>query len=142
MTTSGQCEISVNGQQVVSGGTAALRDVWEETSFALERLQAAEECVEAEQQGLKHRRAPVWHLPFTPAFTPEEKLQAADKVRGWAWAAGAGAACWGWGHGGAAVCWACWERIGCGCVGRHGDDDTRPPGGFLPPPQMLPRGSS
>ena len=80
VTSSAQCSISVNGQQVVSGGTAALRDIWEETSFALERLQSAEECVDAEQQGLKHRKAPSWHLPFTPSFTPEEKMKAADKV--------------------------------------------------------------
>jgi phosphoribosylformylglycinamidine synthase len=66
---------------VVSGSTAALRDIWEETSFALERLQSAEECVDAEQRGLKHRKAPLWHLPFIPSFTAEEKMKAADKVR-------------------------------------------------------------
>jgi phosphoribosylformylglycinamidine synthase len=80
VTSIPNCEIDVNGQQAVSGSTAALRDVWEETSFALERLQSAEECVEAEQQGLKHRKAPSWHVPFTPTFTPAEKMNAADKV--------------------------------------------------------------
>jgi hypothetical protein len=56
------------------------RDVWEETSFALERLQAAEECVDQEQSGLKSRTAPTWKLPFTPAFTPADKMSSTDKV--------------------------------------------------------------
>jgi hypothetical protein len=56
------------------------RDVWEETSFALERLQAAEECVDQEQAGLKSRTAPTWKLPFTPAFTPADKMSSSDKV--------------------------------------------------------------
>lgn len=56
------------------------RDVWEETSFTLERLQAAEECVDQEQSGLKSRTAPVWKLPFTPAFTPADKMSSTDKV--------------------------------------------------------------
>lgn len=57
------------------------RDVWEETSFALERLQAAEECVDQEQSGLKSRTAPTWKLPYTPAFTPADKMSSTDKVR-------------------------------------------------------------
>jgi hypothetical protein len=55
--------------------------LWEETSFALERLQAAEECVDQEQAGLKSRTAPTWKLPFMPAFTPADKMSSSDKVR-------------------------------------------------------------
>lgn len=39
VTPDRKCEIRVGGNAVVSGSTPALRDVWEETSFALERLQ-------------------------------------------------------------------------------------------------------
>ena len=46
------------GEVVVEGPVAEWRDVWEETSFALERLQAAPELSRAEQQGLKFRRGP------------------------------------------------------------------------------------
>lgn len=74
-------DIRVGGQAAVSGNTAALRDIWEETSFALERLQAAEECVDQEQAGLKSRTAPKWVLPFTPTFTPAEQMSSTDKVR-------------------------------------------------------------
>jgi phosphoribosylformylglycinamidine synthase len=73
-------ELRVGGEAVLSGNTAALRDVWEETSFALERLQAAEECVDQEQSGLKSRTAPKWTLPFTPSFTPADKMSNANKV--------------------------------------------------------------
>ncbi|WIA34688.1 hypothetical protein OEZ86_013001 [Tetradesmus obliquus] len=74
-------ELHVGGEAVLGGNTTALRDVWEETSFALERLQAAEECVDEEQSGLKGRTAPKWTLPFTPSFTPADKMSSADKVR-------------------------------------------------------------
>ena len=57
------------------GGTAELRDVWEEGAFHLERLQAAEECVNAEQAVQASRQAPTWILPFTPTWTPEAKLK-------------------------------------------------------------------
>lgn len=81
MASKPECEIRVAGAAQIRGGTAELRDVWEATSFALERLQSAEECVDAEQQGLKSRKAPQWALPFKPTFTPQDKLAATDKVR-------------------------------------------------------------
>ena len=59
----------------VTGSTAELRDVWEAGAFHLERLQAAEECVNAEQAVQAGRQAPTWTLPYTPAFTPDSKLQ-------------------------------------------------------------------
>lgn len=80
VTPDKKCEIRVGAQAVVSGDVTALRDVWERTSFALERLQSAEECVDAEQQGLKHRKAPSWRLSYQPEFTPKDKLNASDKV--------------------------------------------------------------
>ena len=59
----------------VTGSTVELRDVWEAGAFHLERLQAAEECVNAEQAAQAGRQAPTWTLPYTPAFTPDSKLQ-------------------------------------------------------------------
>lgn len=73
--------ISVAGQAQVHGATPALRAAWEETAFALERLQCAEDCVDAEQSVQASRKAPTWKLPFTPTFTPADKLAASDKVR-------------------------------------------------------------
>ena len=58
-----------------TGGTAELRDVWEAGAFHLDRLQAAEECVNAEQAVQASRQPPTWTLPYTPTFTPDSKLQ-------------------------------------------------------------------
>jgi hypothetical protein len=54
----------------ISGTCGGLRDVWEATSFQLERLQAAPECVAEEEAGLRHRTAPVWNLPWNPSWGP------------------------------------------------------------------------
>lgn len=60
---------------VCAGSTADLRAEWEAGAFQLERLQAAPECVQAEQSIQAQRQAPTWHLPFTPIPTPDDKLQ-------------------------------------------------------------------
>ncbi|GAB4814933.1 hypothetical protein N2152v2_001979 [Parachlorella kessleri] len=81
-TRSGQdVSIAVAGRPEITGTTPALRDVWEATSFQLERLQAAEECVAEEQAGLAKRTAPRWELSFTPRWTPDSVMEATGKVR-------------------------------------------------------------
>lgn len=46
-----------------------LRDVWEETSFALERLQRVESVVEQEESGLKDRTSEFSNNQGSPRFT-------------------------------------------------------------------------
>ncbi|XP_048244278.1 phosphoribosylformylglycinamidine synthase-like [Haliotis rufescens] len=58
--------ISVNDEEVLIESTMVLRDIWEETSFQLERLQANPHMVQQEQEGLKSRRFPPYQLPFCP----------------------------------------------------------------------------
>jgi len=53
-----------------------LRDVWESTSFALEKLQANPECVAVEQEGMKHRKVPVIHAVVE---SPKPQWQLSDK---------------------------------------------------------------
>lgn len=43
-----------------------LRDLWEETSFELEKLQTNPDCVRSEKEILKHRKSPAWRLTFDP----------------------------------------------------------------------------
>ena len=43
-----------------------LRDIWEETSFNLEKLQANPECVTQEAAGLRQRKEPPYKLTFNP----------------------------------------------------------------------------
>jgi phosphoribosylformylglycinamidine synthase len=81
VTSNPHVSIAVDGEQVVSDTTASLRDVWEETSFSLEKLQRLEACVEAEQEGLKHRETPAWKLSFTPSRTSENLLSSPSKPK-------------------------------------------------------------
>ncbi|GBL93931.1 Phosphoribosylformylglycinamidine synthase [Araneus ventricosus] len=59
-----QIMISVNSENVLDQPMIILRDIWEETSFQLERRQTNNDCVEEEQQGLKSRKQPEYHLSF------------------------------------------------------------------------------
>ena len=66
---------------VLDASMVALRDVWEETSFQLDRLQANPACVEEEQQGLKHRTGPSFVVPYTPEETAAALLEKSDKPK-------------------------------------------------------------
>lgn len=43
-----------------------LRDIWEETSFELDKRQANNKCVSSEQVDLKKRTMPKWKITFDP----------------------------------------------------------------------------
>lgn len=47
-----------------------LRDIWEDTSFQLELLQANEICVKQEEEGLAKRTQPYFRLTFDPCEIP------------------------------------------------------------------------
>lgn len=55
----------MNGAVAVEEPIGQLRDLWEETSFQLDLLQAEPRCVTEEKQGLKARTGPSYHLPPT-----------------------------------------------------------------------------
>ncbi|XP_056013260.1 phosphoribosylformylglycinamidine synthase-like isoform X2 [Ostrea edulis] len=56
--------ISIRGNEVMKEKMTILRDIWEETSFQLERHQANPKCVAQEQAGLKERVDPPYHVPY------------------------------------------------------------------------------
>lgn len=58
--------ISIDGSIVLQDNMADLRDIWEATSFQLERLQCNPRCVEDEEKGLRHRKDPPYNLSFKP----------------------------------------------------------------------------
>ncbi|KAK3018909.1 hypothetical protein RJ639_005114 [Escallonia herrerae] len=74
-------ELKVDGVTHLTGRTSHLRDMWEETSFQLEKLQRLASCVELEKEGLKDRHEPSWALSFTPKFTDEKLLSAISKPK-------------------------------------------------------------
>ncbi|XP_078683172.1 phosphoribosylformylglycinamidine synthase-like [Branchiostoma floridae x Branchiostoma belcheri] len=72
--TDAEVKIAVNGTEVLKDKMAALRDVWEETSFQLERLQTNPLCVAEEEAGLRARKAPPYKLTFDPSDTPQPQV--------------------------------------------------------------------
>jgi phosphoribosylformylglycinamidine synthase len=58
-------KVIANGTMVLNDSVSSLRDVWEATSFQLERLQANPVCVEMEEENLKLRKAPQYKLTFS-----------------------------------------------------------------------------
>ncbi len=71
----GSVRIQVDGQDVLGGTVGELRDLWEATSFELERLQANPVCVAQEQEGLRRRTAPPYRLTFQPRATAPAIVQ-------------------------------------------------------------------
>lgn len=67
--------IRVEGKIVLEQRMVDLRDVWEATSFQLERLQSNPQCVKEEEAGLRKRFAPMYKLSFEPMspVLPSEK---------------------------------------------------------------------
>jgi len=73
--------IRCGGNRVVDEDMRDLRDLWEATSFELDRLQADPELVAQERDGLRDRKAPRYALTFDPGATPPAVLDASDKPR-------------------------------------------------------------
>ena len=59
-------ELRLAGQLLLEASVRELRDVWEETSFELDKRQALPQVVEQCKKGLKTRKAPAWNLTFDP----------------------------------------------------------------------------
>jgi len=73
--------VKVDGEPVLSAPVQDLRDLWEATSFQLERLQANPDCVQQEEAGLRARTAPPFHLTYSPSPTPTEHLSLSDRPK-------------------------------------------------------------
>ena len=67
-------KVSVNGAVVLDEDEKALHDLWEVTSFELDKLQSNPACAEQEQEGLKKRHKPAWKLTYEPRAMPAEWL--------------------------------------------------------------------
>lgn len=73
--------LRIGGELVMEQKMVDLRDVWEATSFQLERLQSNPECVKEEEAGLCKRFAPRYKLSFEPVpSAPSSNNAAHPKV--------------------------------------------------------------
>ncbi|KAM7453894.1 hypothetical protein BLSTO_05354 [Blastocystis sp. subtype 1] len=59
-------KVSVNGAVVLDEDEKALHDLWEATSFEVDKLQSNPACAEQEQEGMKKRHKPAWKLTYEP----------------------------------------------------------------------------
>jgi phosphoribosylformylglycinamidine synthase len=75
-----EIRVAINGGLVLSEDVRDLRDLWEATSFQLERLQANAECVVQEEFGLRGRTGPTYALSFTPEPTAPSLIERSDKI--------------------------------------------------------------
>jgi len=66
-----EINISINGHSILNEDMRVLRDIWEETSYQLDRLQANPECVDEERKVNFDRKGPQYVLSFTPEKPPE-----------------------------------------------------------------------
>jgi phosphoribosylformylglycinamidine synthase len=73
--------VRYGGEEILNEDIRDLRDLWEETSFQLDALQANSACVDEERSGLRDRSAPPYALPFEPAPTPAAIIASEDKLK-------------------------------------------------------------
>lgn len=67
--------VHYDGQVVLDVPMPELRDIWESTSFALEKLQCNPHCVMQEQSGLRTRTGALYNATFNILPTPESIIQ-------------------------------------------------------------------
>jgi phosphoribosylformylglycinamidine synthase len=56
-----------------------LRQLWEETSYQIERLQMNPECADQEKQNIFDRTGPKYHVSFEPKLTPAHIIEMSEK---------------------------------------------------------------
>ncbi|TAN41823.1 MAG: phosphoribosylformylglycinamidine synthase [Nitrospirae bacterium] len=73
--------ITVNGEMVLKEDMRALRAVWEETSYQLERLQRNPDSAEEEKKNSYDRKGPSYRTTFIPEPTPAGIMGKKNKPR-------------------------------------------------------------
>jgi phosphoribosylformylglycinamidine synthase len=79
-TTAGKrVRIRCGGRLVLDEDMRVLRDIWEETSHRLERLQANPRCVAEEKEAVYDRRGPSYKVTFPPKTTSAAVMKRKSK---------------------------------------------------------------
>jgi phosphoribosylformylglycinamidine synthase len=80
-TSEKHIRVLFNRETVLAESMQELRQIWEETSFQLERLQMNPDCAAEEKQNIYDRREPRYFVSFTPKQTAQESLESPNKPR-------------------------------------------------------------
>ncbi|XP_066999437.2 phosphoribosylformylglycinamidine synthase [Anabrus simplex] len=77
-----EVKISVNGDTILKNNVLSVFQIWEETSYRLERRQANPECVKREFENVGRRKGPKYQLTFDPQKppSPSKVLSRAPRV--------------------------------------------------------------
>ena len=67
--------IDYSGRIIFESSMRYLRNIWEETSYHLDRLQANPECVDEEKKAIYGRTLPEYKINFSPENTPSVILK-------------------------------------------------------------------
>jgi phosphoribosylformylglycinamidine synthase len=78
-TTEKRIRVKCLDEMIIDEDMTKLRDIWEETSFELDKRQANPKCVESEKQTLASRTGPTYKLTFVPEPIPPQLRK--SKVR-------------------------------------------------------------
>jgi phosphoribosylformylglycinamidine synthase len=73
--------VSYNNDVVLQENMHVLRQIWEETSYQLERLQMNPDCADEEKKNIFLRTGPSYHIPFSPVPTPPARLEQSEKPK-------------------------------------------------------------
>lgn len=73
--------IKHNQDKVLSEDVVKLRQLWEETSYQLDKLQTDPACADEEKENIFERQGPKYNVSFTPHSTPSSMLSKKDKPR-------------------------------------------------------------
>jgi len=76
-----EVSININNQIVLKEDMRVLRDLWEETSYHLDRLQASPDCVDEERRVNFNRKGPQYVLSFTPKKTDQRLLESNNRPK-------------------------------------------------------------
>lgn len=81
-TTKDKCiRVAYDDEVVLDEEMEVLRQVWEETSYRLERLQMNPDCADEERRNIYSRPGPAYTAPFEPEPTPPEILRKKEKPK-------------------------------------------------------------
>jgi len=80
-TTEKKISISINNTRVLSEDMRVLRNIWEETSHRLDRLQRNPKNILDEQNNIYDRKGPSYTIPFKPSPTNASILRGNSKYK-------------------------------------------------------------
>jgi phosphoribosylformylglycinamidine synthase len=74
-------QIKYQEQVILDTDMRELRDIWQQTSFELDKLQANPACSISERKVNFDRKGPHYQLTFNPTPTPDNKMKARNKPK-------------------------------------------------------------